>query len=112
MPGVEIRLGADGEILSRGPDLCLGYNDDGLTTSAFDDDGWYRTGDIGVLDAAAYLTVTDRKPDVIIRGAETISAVEVEEVLLGMPGIAEAVVVAAPDTVLSHGVAAGRPLMQ
>ena len=50
-----------------------------------------------MLDADGYLTITDRKADVIIRGGENISALEVEEVLLGMPGIAEAVVVAAPD---------------
>ena len=106
MPGVEIRLAADGEILSRGPDLCLGYVDDELTAAAFDDDGWYHTGDIGVLDADGYLTITDRKADVIIRGGENISALEVEEVLLGMPGIAEAVVVAAPDAVLGERVAA------
>jgi acyl-CoA synthetase (AMP-forming)/AMP-acid ligase II len=106
MPGVEIRLAADGEILSRGPDLCLGYTDDALTAAAFDDDGWYHTGDIGVLDADGYLTITDRKADVIIRGGENISAVEVEEVLLGMPGIAEAVVVAAPDAGLGERVAA------
>ncbi|WP_345498682.1 AMP-binding protein [Nocardia callitridis] len=97
MPGVEVRLGADGEILSRGPDLCLGYLDDALTERAFDAEGWYRTGDIGVLHPDGYLTVTDRKSDVIIRGGENISAVEVEEVLLAMPQIAEAVVVAAPD---------------
>ena len=106
MPGVEIRLAADGEILSRGPDLCLGYTDDALTAAAFDDDGWYHTGDIGVLDADGYLTITDRKADVIIRGGENISAVEVEEVLLAMPGIAEAVVVAAPDAGLGERVAA------
>jgi acyl-CoA synthetase len=106
MPGVEIRLAADGEILSRGPDLCLGYTDDALTAAAFDDDGWYRTGDVGVLDADGYLTITDRKADVIIRGGENISAVEVEEVLLAMPGIAEAVVVAAPDAGLGERVAA------
>jgi acyl-CoA synthetase len=106
MSGVEIRLAADGEIFSRGPDLFLGYTDDGLTASAFDDDGWYRTGDIGVLDADGYLTITDRKADVIIRGGENISAVEVEEVLLGMRGIAEAVVVAAPDADLGERVAA------
>jgi acyl-CoA synthetase (AMP-forming)/AMP-acid ligase II len=106
MPGVEIRLAADGEILSRGPDLCLGYTDDALTAAAFDDDGWYHTGDIGVLDADGYLTITDRKADVIIRGGENISAVEVEEVLLGMPAIAEAVVVAAPDAGLGERVAA------
>jgi acyl-CoA synthetase len=106
MPGVEVRLAADGEILSRGPDLCLGYTDDALTAAAFDDDGWYHTGDIGVLDADGYLTITDRKADVIIRGGENISAVEVEEVLLAMPAIAEAVVVAAPDAGLGERVAA------
>jgi len=103
---VEIRLAADGEILSRGPDLCLGYVDDELTAAAFDNDGWYHTGDIGVLDADGYLTITDRKADVIIRGGENISALEVEEVLLGLPGIAEAVVVAAPDAALGERVAA------
>ena len=96
-PGVEIRLGPDGEIFSRGPDLCLGYTDDEMTAQAFDDDGWYRTGDIGVLDDDGYLTITDRKSDVIIRGGENISALEVEEVLLSMPAVVEAVVVAAPD---------------
>ena len=95
-PGVEIRLGPDGEIFSRGPDLCLGYTDDEMTARAFDDDGWYRTGDVGVLDDDGYLTITDRKADVIIRGGENISALEVEEVLLGMPSVAEAAVVAAP----------------
>ena len=96
-PGVEIRLGPDGEIFSRGPDLCLGYTDDEMTAQAFDDDGWYRTGDVGVLDDDGYLTITDRKSDVIIRGGENISALEVEEVLLSMPAVVEAVVVAAPD---------------
>ena len=97
LPGVEIRLADDGEILSRGPDLCLGYTDDELTAEAFDPEGWYRTGDVGVIDADGYLTITDRKGDFIIRGGENISALEVEEVLLLMPGIAEAAVVAAPD---------------
>ncbi|KRE34750.1 AMP-dependent synthetase [Mycobacterium sp. Soil538] len=105
-PGVEVRLGPDGEILSRGPDLCLGYTDDDLTGRAFDDDGWYHTGDIGVIDADGYLTITDRKADVIIRGGENISALEVEEVLLGMPAVAEAVVVAAPDHRLGERTAA------
>lgn len=105
-PGVEIKLGPDGEIYSRGPDLCIGYTDDELTERAFDDDGWYRTGDIGVLDDDGYLTITDRKADVIIRGGENISALEVEEVLLSMPAIAEAVVVAAPDARLGERTAA------
>jgi len=105
-PGVEIRLGPDGEIFSRGPDLCLGYTDDALTARAFDDEGWYRTGDVGVLDEDGYLTITDRKADVIIRGGENISALEVEEVLLGMPAVAEAVVVAVPDDRLGERAAA------
>jgi acyl-CoA synthetase len=105
-PGVEIRLGPDGEIFSRGPDLCLGYTDPELTTEAFDDDGWYRTGDVGVLDDDGYLTITDRKADVIIRGGENISALEVEEVLLTMPSVVEAVVVAAPDERLGERAAA------
>jgi acyl-CoA synthetase (AMP-forming)/AMP-acid ligase II len=103
---VEIRLGPDGEIYSRGPDLCLGYTDPELTAEAFDEDGWYRTGDVGVLDEDGYLTITDRKADVIIRGGENISALEVEEVLLAMPAVAEAVVVSAPDARLGERAAA------
>jgi acyl-CoA synthetase len=105
-PGVEVRLADDGEILSRGPDLCLGYTDPVLTGRAFDDEGWYRTGDIGVLDEDGYLTITDRKSDIIIRGGENISAAEVEELLLGMPAVAEAAVVAAPDARLGEHAAA------
>lgn len=105
-PGVEIRLADDGEILSRGPDLCLGYTDEALTAQAFDGEGWYRTGDVGVLDGDGYLTITDRKADMIIRGGENISALEVEEVLLGMSSVAEAVVVAAPDARLGEHAAA------
>jgi acyl-CoA synthetase len=104
--GVEIRLGTDGEIYSRGPDLCLGYTDPELTAKAFDEDGWYRTGDVGVLDEDGYLTITDRKADVIIRAGENISALEVEEVLLTMPAVAEVVVVSAPDARLGERAAA------
>ncbi len=106
LPGVEIRLAEDGEILSRGPDLCLGYTDDELTARAFDDEGWYRTGDVGVLDDDGYLTITDRKSDMIIRGGENISALEVEDALLGLPGVAEVAVVAAPDERLGEQAAA------
>jgi len=102
LPGVEIRLAEDDEILSRGPDLCLGYTDPALTARAFDDEGWYHTGDIGELDEDGYLTITGRKADMIIRGGENISAVEVEEVLLAIPGVAEAAVVAAPDARLGE----------
>jgi acyl-CoA synthetase len=106
LTGVEFRLDPDGEILSRGPDLCIGYTDPALTARAFDDDGWYRTGDIGVVDDDGYLTITDRAVDLIIRGGENISAVEVEEALLGLPSVAEVAVVAAPDARLGEHAAA------
>jgi acyl-CoA synthetase (AMP-forming)/AMP-acid ligase II len=112
LPGVELRLvdadGADvpagtpGEILSRGPDLCLGYTDPALTAAAFDDEGWYHSGDIGVLDEQGFLTITDRVKDIIIRGGENISAAEVEEALQTLPGVAEIAVVAAPDSRLGE----------
>jgi len=112
--GVELRLidedgrqvgaGERGEITSRGPDCCVGYTDPALTASAFDADGWYHSGDIGVLDEDGYLTIVDRKKDIIIRGGENISALEVEEVLLRIPGVAEAAVVAAPDARLGEHV--------
>lgn len=106
LPGVEIRLDEDGQILSRGADCFVGYTDAALTESAFDTAGWYRTGDVGVLDGDGYLTITDRISDVIIRGGENISAQEVEEQLLGLPAVAEVAVVAAPDDRLGERPAA------
>ncbi|PXY33243.1 AMP-binding protein [Prauserella endophytica] len=106
LPGVDLRLAEDGEILSRGPDLCLGYTDDTLTEAAFDEEGWYHTGDIGVLDDDGYLTIADRKADFIIRGGENISALEVEEVLLTLESVGEVAVVAAPDDRLGEHAAA------
>jgi acyl-CoA synthetase (AMP-forming)/AMP-acid ligase II len=97
LAGVEIRLDQEGQILSRGPDLCLGYTDAALTDEAFDSDGWYRTGDVGVLDSDGFLTITDRMSDIIIRGGENISAREVEELLLGLSGVTEVAVVPEPD---------------
>lgn len=97
LPGVEIRLSEEGEILSRGPDCCLGYTDPELTARVFDEDGWYHTGDVGVLDDEGYLTITDRISDIIIRGGENLSPQEIEEVLLGMEAVAEVSVVGAPD---------------
>jgi acyl-CoA synthetase (AMP-forming)/AMP-acid ligase II len=106
LPGVEIRLDETGEILSRGPDCFLGYLDPDLTAVAVDGEGWYRTGDVGVLDSDGYLTITDRVADVIIRGGENVSAAEVEELLMGIDAIAEVAVVAEPDSRLGERVAA------
>jgi acyl-CoA synthetase len=106
LAGVEIRLDDEGEISSRGPDLFLGYTDPSLTAAVFDDDGWYRTGDVGALDGDGYLAITDRVSDIIIRGGENISAQEVEEQLLRLPGLAEVAVVAVPDDRLGERAAA------
>jgi acyl-CoA synthetase (AMP-forming)/AMP-acid ligase II len=121
MEGNEIRLvdddghdvapGEPGEIWSRGPECFLGYTNPELTAKVFQADDWYATGDIGVLDADGYLTIVDRKSDIIIRGGTNVSAAEVEEVLLHMPGVAEVALVAAPDERLGeHGCAFVRPL--
>jgi acyl-CoA synthetase (AMP-forming)/AMP-acid ligase II len=100
--GNEVPVGQPGEILSRGPDRFVGYTDPALSAAALSADGWYATGDIGVLDPDGYLTITDRKKDIIIRGGENVSAAEVEETLMRMAGVAEVAVVAAPDARLGE----------
>ena len=107
MDGVEIRtvdeegndvgVGEPGEIISRGPDRFAGYTDASLNAEAIEVDGWFHTGDIGVIDADGYLTITDRLKDIIIRGGENVSAAEVEQLLAHIKGVAEVAVVAAPD---------------
>ena len=107
LAGCEIRLvdpegrpvpaGSPGEIWSRGPDLFWGYTDPELTATALDGDGWYRTEDVGVLDAHGFLSITDRLKDIIIRGGENVSAAEIEEQLVRLDGVLEVAVVAAPD---------------
>jgi acyl-CoA synthetase (AMP-forming)/AMP-acid ligase II len=104
--GVEIRLDDEGQILSRGPDLFVGYTDPELTAEVFDDEGWYRTGDVGTLDEDGYLAITDRISDIIIRGGENISAQELEELLLHLDEVAEVAVVAEPDDRLGERAAA------
>jgi acyl-CoA synthetase len=104
--GTDVAPGSPGEILSRGPDCSIGYTDPTLTTKAFDPDGWFHTGDVGVLDDEGWLTIVDRIKDIIIRGGENISALEVEEQLLRLPGVAEAAAVAVPDERLGERVCA------
>jgi acyl-CoA synthetase (AMP-forming)/AMP-acid ligase II len=106
LPSVELRLDDEGQILTRGADCFVGYTDPGLTAGAFDAEGWYHTGDVGVVDDDGYLTITDRISDIIIRGGENISAQEVEEVLMGLDAIAEVSVVAEPDQRLGEHAAA------
>ena len=104
--GDDVLDGSVGEILSRGAELFFGYVDAALTAGAIDADGWYHSEDLAVRDQDGYITIADRKKDIIIRGGENVSASEVEEILLGMPGVSEVAVVAAPDDRLGeHGCA-------
>jgi acyl-CoA synthetase (AMP-forming)/AMP-acid ligase II len=96
--GADVPPGCEGEIVTRGPELFIGYFDPALDAAAFLPGGWYRTGDIGRLDGDGYLLITDRKKDIIIRGGENISSREVEDVLRRHPAVADVAVVAAPDT--------------
>ncbi len=89
--------GGEGEIVARGPECCIGYRRPGLDAESFDADDWFRTGDLGVVDADGYLTVTGRKKDIIIRKGENISAREVEELLQAHPDVDEVAVVGVPD---------------
>jgi acyl-CoA synthetase (AMP-forming)/AMP-acid ligase II len=105
--GVEVRTvtdderecdpGEEGELRLRGPQCFLGYVDTSLDADAFDVDGWFRSGDLGVIDVDGNVTVTGRIKDIIIRNAENISALEIEDALYQHPAVADVAVVAAPD---------------
>lgn len=94
LPGVEVRIAEDGEILVRGELVMQGYwGNEEATRAAITPDGWLRTGDVGVLDADGYLRITDRKKDFIKTNAgEMVSPARVEGMLMQETGIAQAVV--------------------
>jgi acyl-CoA synthetase (AMP-forming)/AMP-acid ligase II len=95
--GAAADAGEPGEVRVKAPQLMQGYVDASLDADAFDDEGYFRTGDLGVVDDRGYLTITGRIKDVIIRNMENISAREVEDAFLGHPGIAELAVIGLPD---------------
>jgi acyl-CoA synthetase (AMP-forming)/AMP-acid ligase II len=95
--GHELDQGQEGEVACRGPELFVGYSDDAMNETAFLPGGWFLTGDIGVIDGDGFLTITDRKKDVIIRGGENIASKEVEDVLSRHPAVREVAVVAEPS---------------
>ena len=106
-PGVEVKVvtlagdlagpGEVGEIRAKGPNLMLGYVDASLDAEAFDEEGFFRTGDLGNLDAEGFIAITGRLKDVIIRKGENISAKEVEDLLFTSPQVADAAVIGLPD---------------
>ena len=112
MPGVQLRVvtlegkeagvNEEGEIRAKAPQMMRGYLDEALNAEGFDEDGWFRTGDLGRLDADGNITITGRLKDIIIRKGENISAKEVEDVLFTHPAIADAAVIGLPDPELGE----------
>lgn len=89
--------GTEGELRVVGPERMLGYLDIEQTRAQIDDDGWFYTGDLGVVDGEGAVSITGRIKDIINRGGEKFSAREIEDVLVGHPSVGHVAVVAAPD---------------
>jgi cyclohexanecarboxylate-CoA ligase len=100
--GNEVAPGDEGEIWARSPEVFVGYRDPSLDADAFDDEGWFRTGDLGRVDDDGYLHVTGRLKDVIIRGGENISVKEIEDLLAEHPSVADVAIVGMPDSILGE----------
>jgi len=107
MPGVQLRavspadgsvvgIGVEGELQAQAPQLMRGYLDASLDADAFVD-GWFRTGDLGVIDEQGYVRITGRLKDVIIRKGENVSAKEVEDLLFEHEKVADVAVIGLPD---------------
>jgi cyclohexanecarboxylate-CoA ligase len=95
--GTPVARGAEGEVQARGPECFAGYLDAALNRDAFTEDGWFRTGDLGVLDAEGYVRITGRLKEIVIRKGEKISIKEIEDVVAAHPAVAEVAVIARPD---------------
>ncbi len=106
-PGTEVAIldpadrpcppGEPGEIALRGPSVTPGYWRDPEATAAAWAGGWFHTGDIGRLDHRGYLSIVDRKKDIVVSGGENISSRQVEDALVALDGVAAAAVVGVPD---------------
>ncbi|MEU9345261.1 long-chain fatty acid--CoA ligase [Streptomyces sp. NPDC048278] len=118
MPFTEVRVvdaatnrpvgtGEAGEIVVRGPNVTAGYwNNPQANRAAFDEEGWFHSGDIGYLDEDGCLYIVDRLKDMIITGGENVYPAEVERVLSAMPGVLDVAIVGVPDEQWGEAVAA------
>jgi acyl-CoA synthetase (AMP-forming)/AMP-acid ligase II len=107
MPGVELKLvkldgtvaavGEEGEVRAKAPQLMLGYLDSSLDGDAFDEEGYFRTGDLGTLNERNMLAITGRLKDIIIRKGENVSAKEVEDLLFTHPQVLDVAVIGLPE---------------
>jgi acyl-CoA synthetase (AMP-forming)/AMP-acid ligase II len=105
--GREAAPGVAGEILTRGPSVCIGYyNNPEANAKSFTPEGWFHTGDLGVFDERGYLKIVGRKKEMIIRGGANIYPREIEEVLYQHPKVRDAAVVGVPDPRLGERVCA------
>jgi fatty-acyl-CoA synthase len=104
--GADVAVGEVGEILHRSPQLMRGYyHDDERTKAAFEGD-WFHSGDLGMLDDEGYLTIVDRRKDMIKSGGENVASREVEEVIYGLPQVSEVAVIGLPHPVWIEAVTA------
>ena len=95
--GIQVDVDPQGEVVARGNHVLEGYWEQPDATAEAIVDGWFHTGDGGVLDDEGYLTISDRKKDVIISGGENVSSIEIEDVLFSHPAVSEVAVIGVPD---------------
>ncbi|HRW38229.1 MAG TPA: AMP-binding protein, partial [Aquihabitans sp.] len=95
--GISVAVDGQGEVLARGNHVLKSYWEQPEATADAIVDGWFHTGDGGTIDDEGYLTISDRKKDVIISGGENVSSIEVEDALFSHPAVAEVAVIGVPD---------------
>ena len=95
--GTSLRVDADGEVVARSNTVMEGYWNQPEETARALGDGWFHTGDGGLIDEEGHLSILDRKKDVIITGGENVSSIEVEDAIFSMEGVAEVAVIGIPD---------------
>jgi non-ribosomal peptide synthetase component E (peptide arylation enzyme) len=97
LDGTRSAIGEEGEIRLKAPMVMRGYIDSALDTDAFDENGYFRTGDLAVIDEQGNVRITGRVKDIIIRNMENISAKELEDNLFAHPKVADVAVIGLPD---------------